>query len=295
MSSSKKRFGQSSLRKKIKYVYRIRKSYKNFFSIILSVLKNQFPITVILKNGDKISLNNLYQLVFLAMDDAWRYCRINEDQLIISKNNIEVKFIDWENNGDIHSVFINESYSRLPVDNKIVVDVGASIGDSSIYFSLRGAKQVIALEPAPKNYFAAKTNIELNKLSNIILLLAGCSGKDTIKSIDPEIASNGPFTESVNGTKVPMITLDEIIHRYKIDSAVLKLDCEGYEYDIILNTNNETLRKFNHIFLEYHVKNKNKIFELGKKLESAGFQVKIGSPQNRSKIGFEGYIDSIRK
>ena len=47
-------------------------------------------------------------------------------------------------------------------------DVGANIGDSSIYFALKGAKKVIALEPLPANYEMAVKNIELNNFKNII-------------------------------------------------------------------------------------------------------------------------------
>mgnify|MGYP001770829427 CR=1 FL=1 len=42
-------------------------------------------------------------------------------------------------------------YDFLDVNCKGVVDIGASIGDTLVYFTLRGAK-VIAFEPFPKMF-----------------------------------------------------------------------------------------------------------------------------------------------
>jgi FkbM family methyltransferase len=43
-------------------------------------------------------------------------------------------------------------YEDLNVRGRVVVDVGAYIGDSAIYFALRGARKVVAVEPHPGAY-----------------------------------------------------------------------------------------------------------------------------------------------
>ena len=55
-----------------------------------------------------------------------------------------------------------QDYDFLPVKNRVVIDIGADIADSSIYFAMIGAKKVIALEPFPKNFEVAQKNITLN-------------------------------------------------------------------------------------------------------------------------------------
>lgn len=76
-----------------------------------------------------------------------------------------MQFYKGIKNDNVHHVFYDEDYRfLLPVQNKIVVDVGANIADSSIYFTHNGAKQVIALEPFARNYELAKQNIILNKM-----------------------------------------------------------------------------------------------------------------------------------
>ena len=45
------------------------------------------------------------------------------------------------------------------LEGRTVIDIGANIADSSIYFAFEDAAHVIALEPYPTNYRIAKKNI----------------------------------------------------------------------------------------------------------------------------------------
>jgi FkbM family methyltransferase len=53
--------------------------------------------------------------------------------------------------------------------------------------------------------------------------------------------------------EVPTCTLDSLIEKYNLFD-VLKMDCEGCEYDIVLHEP-ETLERFEEIGLEYHTYN----------------------------------------
>jgi tRNA G37 N-methylase Trm5 len=66
-------------------------------------------------------------------------------------------------------VFDHGEYNALNANGKTVVDVGAYIGDSSIYFALKGAKRVIAIEPCPKAFKEMLDNIRLNNLEDVIV------------------------------------------------------------------------------------------------------------------------------
>ncbi len=88
-------------------------------------------------------------------------------------------------------------------------------------------------------------------------------------------------------------TLSDIIKRFNINhSAVLKVDCEGCEYGILLKAQNSDLRKFEQIMVEYHYGYLN----LKMKLESAGFKVSKTFPRYLFNTGAEnkemiiGYI-----
>jgi hypothetical protein len=73
------------------------------------------------------------------------------------------------------------------------------------------------------------------------------------------------------GTNIPSITLENILkeHDIKDGETVLKMDCEGCEYDIILHASNTLLRQFSHMLIEYHKGYK----DLKEKLEKSAFDV----------------------
>jgi FkbM family methyltransferase len=167
------------------------------------------------------------------------------------KNNI--KFRRMYNS--IVSIFDKGEYD-LNVGGKIVVDVGAYIGDSSIYFAIKGAKKVIAIEPHPVAFKEMLENIQLNSLENVIIPinagLASKHGKIRIENVDVESTHRIYHKLGNCESEVPAITLGDIISRYKInEDAILKMDCEGCEYDIILN-DYEHLKIFKELIFEYH-------------------------------------------
>jgi len=177
----------------------------------------------------------------------------------------------------INENFIEEEYKWLDVKGKDVVDVGANIGDSAIYFALKGAKHVYAFEPYPYSYNIAMKNIKLNHLEdNITLLNEGCgkSGFVTIKE-DYENTGRTTLKKFKEGKKIKIENLDEIVKKFNLRHAALKVDCEGCEYDLILNASDEALRAFNQIIIEYHYGYRN----LVKRLRKAGFKVKYSAPK----------------
>jgi len=255
------------IRNRIRFLKLHRSTYKNYLSTINHVLRKKYPFDGILKNG-KICRYNQYSEVYYALLNL--DYNNEEDCITVSVKNSpkKIKLFGVGNAGDIPGVFQKEEYGSLPVKDNVVIDIGSSIGDSAIYFCLHGAQKVIALDPFPTNYYFAKKNIENNGfLNNVEILLAGCSHKTSSIMFE---------TENNNSTqKIPLLTLAEIVKKYNIDSGILKIDCEGCEYDIISSSSRETLRKFSHIQIEYHYGYKN----LKEKLEKYGFDVVVTPPK----------------
>jgi FkbM family methyltransferase len=167
------------------------------------------------------------------------------------KNNVKFKRMYHS----IFEIFEYGDYDALNVSGRDVVDVGAFIGDSSIYFALKGAKRVIAIEPHPGAYAEMLENIRLNNLEGVIVPLnaglASKPGKIRVERVNEEEAT-GTFHRFSEAGEVDAVTLGEIVERYSIgEGAVLKMDCEGCEYDVILN-DYEHVRLFDEILFEYH-------------------------------------------
>jgi FkbM family methyltransferase len=213
-------------------------------------------------------------------------------------------------NGEIINIFVHDIYRNFPARGKIVIDVGANIADSSIYFVLHGAKRVIGIEPLFKNYGLAERNIKLNNFANrITLVLAGCSARPgsaniTVgeeKGVGWQISS-GPN----HGITIPMLTLKQILQQNNVsnEETALKMDCEGCEYDVILSSPDDMLKSFSNILIEYHYG----YGGIKEKLEKCNFDISLinisgkqGGPTavpNPSKLGrwyHMGYIHAKQK
>jgi FkbM family methyltransferase len=169
------------------------------------------------------------------------------------RNNVKFRQI----HRSIYHVFDCGDYESLNVNGKVVIDVGAFVGDSAIYFILRGARRVIAVEPHPGAYAEMLDNVKLNNLERVIVPvnagLASKPGKICIEDVSVE-ATSATYHGSGNCINaVPAATLSELISRFNLDvgNAVLKMDCEGCEYDIILN-DYEHIKLFKELIFEYH-------------------------------------------
>ena len=285
---------------------------------MMDILRKKYPINAVMRNGNRYCiLHNVFEAqifggrhVYDAGHESIDY-DIANDLVILStylfdlkKGNVTIH--GGINNGDVRAIFVDNVYRYLPVKNKTVIDIGANIGDSAIYFALCGATKVICLEPFPKNYDLAKKNITVNNFSNnVTLLLAGCSGNRGEITIDADYKSGNSsiVKDFKRGIKIPLLTWEDIINESNLisdSSIILKMDCEGCEYEPILSTNERTLRKFSHIMIEYHFGYKN----LKEKLEKCGFEVSVTRPsiywyssdQFDRKIKFaEGYLFAERE
>jgi hypothetical protein len=75
-----------------------------------------------------------------------------------------------------------------------------------------------------------------------------------------------------------MLTLEDILKQNNLQNGepnILKMDCEGCEYESILSATRDTIRSFSYIQIEYHGGYK----DLKYKLEENGFTVTVSKPK----------------
>ncbi len=285
----------------IELLLNFNRTYNNSINVIKDVLRKKYPIDTVLKNGKQIRLANFNAALFIASIQKQKGIEydIDNDMVTIhstsmlSDNKKKIKLIGGITNGDVVNIFLKNDYTDLPVKGKTVIDIGSNIGDSLLFFALSGADRIIGLEPFPKNYEKAKKNVEINNFSDkITVLLAGCSATSGHTKIDPDYDSgvDSKLDAFDHGVNVPLLTLKNILNNYNIpNESILKMDCEGCEYETILTASNEILERFSHIIVEYHHGYKN----LKKKLEECGFKVYVKKP---TASGFvSSYLHVLRK
>jgi len=175
--------------------------------------------------------------------------------------------------------FHYELYRDLDVKGRIVVDIGAYMGDTAIYFLLRGARHVYAVEPNPAALKIATENVKRLGLEGRVTFINAAVGSKIgeirIKP-DAKVASGADIgaIRSESGVPVKVVTLKWLLSEYGINEAVLKMDCEGCEYGSILSEDDSVLRVFKEMVIEYHYGYRN----LAEKLRRAGFRVRWTKP-----------------
>ena len=147
-------------------------------------------------------------------------------------------------------------------EDAVILDVGAHVGYFSLFASINSGShaRIIAVEPDEKNYHTLQRNVIDAQRKNIEALhiaLSDHNGDVELfqgNSVNHSLISNYALNEGRRSkTTVKSLTLDEMMKRTQIDHVdFLKLDCEGAEYAILLNTPQEVFNNIHAISMEFH-------------------------------------------
>jgi FkbM family methyltransferase len=142
-----------------------------------------------------------------------------------------------------------------------IVDVGANVGYFSLFTLTRFPKaKVISFEPMPMNfellskYSNENPALDFNPVNKAV---SGEKGHITLQydANDSFTTSASVFDNSIGSDtlKVETTTLEDVFNNYNLSNIdLLKLDCEGSEYSILYNSNEETLKKVKALSIETH-------------------------------------------
>lgn len=144
----------------------------------------------------------------------------------------------------------------------IVVDIGAAIGEFTIDVALELEEGAVhAFEPNPGSINILRQNVRVNKLPCVQTYNLGVwsrAGEIPLRFLNNEplqaISGNGNGTEpAVKETTIQVITLNELVEE-KVGRQIdlLKLDCEGAEYEIFFCDDHEVFQHIDRIIMEYH-------------------------------------------
>ena len=192
----------------------------------------------------------------------------------------KVKFYTpYEALGTFLLVYYNEVYDDPHIKGSTIIDVGAFIGDTPIYFALKGAKRVVALEPMPLTYKICIENVKLNGLEDKIEVRNIAVGAKTgyIALFQVDKLSLTSF-QTGHEIRVPSVRLSALINKIEEsekNNIILKMDCEGCEYESIPEAiNSGTLLKVSLVMVELHGKLR-QIMRIIQLLKQYGFKVKV--------------------
>ena len=175
-----------------------------------------------------------------------------------------------------------ETIKKIIKKGDVIVDIGANIGYYALMESrLTGSRGfVYAIEPVPENFKNLEYNIRLNHFKNIECHMIGIGDKNgTAKiylspnsNLNSLVMQKGKLT--TGSIKIKLKTLGRFIRGKKFPNFI-RMDVEGYEYEIINGMKNMLNdKKPLTIFIEIHphiMKREQTIFVL-KTLKRCGFE-----------------------
>lgn len=174
----------------------------------------------------------------------------------------------------LNEVFVSTDYQFLTKEKTVVIDVGANIGISALFFSkLDYVDAIYAFEPVLDTYNQANFNFDLNKSIHKVKKInnkgLGDSTREDVflynKFSKGNTGSRGVLSPSYskemdNEERKVIISeaskeIEEIINKELGKKIFLKMDCEGGEYEILENLKKTgVLHKIDIIILEWHDK-----------------------------------------
>ncbi|TXJ44180.1 FkbM family methyltransferase [Brachyspira aalborgi] len=246
-----------------------------------------FGIKIITKPYELI-LNNKLDRILHDYDNLIRGGGVNRLNNILTKKYLNENYIYTVNidNNLFHfqDSILSESVNMIAhelnnneydfnIDFKegdIVIDIGANVGMVSILLAKKFPfLKIYSFEPLKENYDNFIKNIELNNIPKGVITAENKAvtkdGRLITMSINSANKGGSSTTDviSINSimtkenSQVESITLEEIFKKYNINKLkLLKIDCEGSEYEILYNADTNLLKNIENLRGEFH-ENKN--------------------------------------
>jgi FkbM family methyltransferase len=237
------------------------------------------------------NMNYIPQIIFSIKN--WVVFCLSYAGIVNTKNNtyflrngVKIETKEPVDVSTIAVVFIKKNYGRIPGDS-VIVDIGANIGVFAIYAASTAKNSTIyAYEPEKSNYELLRRNIKANNLEETIrpYNLGVSAEKEKRK-----LFLNDSLSHSICSQKneTPWVEIDCVPLEYVFESNsldhidLLKIDCEGAEFEILYSNSSEYLNRIREIRMEYHNRDsKNDIGELIKFLEEKGKDVVLLRPHD---------------
>lgn len=191
-----------------------------------------------------------------------------------------------------HRLYLKDEYGIVSAgltDLDCVIDIGGHIGIFAFIAAPR-ARRVLTFEPLPEHYELMVKNLSHPQLSHIVCVNAAVTDgktKETTTYVPGRRRAGGGQDEAV---VVPALSLADIFETYQVKHCdLMKMDCEGAEYEILFSAPRELLSRISRISLEYHeISTDSPMFNpssLHRYLREAGFTVTAHPRKRNKKVG----------
>jgi FkbM family methyltransferase len=156
----------------------------------------------------------------------------------------------------LFELFVEGIYPVGVRPGMVVIDIGAHIGGFTVWAARKGAR-VLAFEPFPANYGRLERNLQRNRLAEVEPSPVAVTGRRERREmfVPRERGHSGRYSlhpgRGADTFPVDCRSLGEILDEHRIESVdVLKLDCQGSEYEILYGAGADVLARVDVIAVE---------------------------------------------
>jgi FkbM family methyltransferase len=190
--------------------------------------------------------------------------------------------------GDIfvlREVLVEETYkdalALVTARNIRLVDIGANLGSFTIWaHRVLGVREAFCFEPEPDSFRLLNCNLSLNDCPMAKTLACAVGGAARMIKISLDNSSPaganiyGGGAASPEAKTVPVIAFEKWLREIEGGFDLLKMDCEGAEWEIIRQTDARQFARFRVVVAEVHAdpENKQAVPEFKKSMEDLGFR-----------------------
>lgn len=195
----------------------------------------------------------------------------------------------------LKEVCLEREYERFgftPQDGWRVLDIGAGLGEFALWVAaLCPQARVYAYEPFPPSFALLDRNIHQNGLTNVLAFPCAVgprAGRARLESAGREAVMVQTCLEEGPISNVQVVSLEEAITSMDTGHCdLVKIDCEGCEYDLLLQSGPQVWSRVDRICLEYHEGvGGHRHEELVIALAHQGYQVQVFPRPTHPHLGF---------
>ena len=155
---------------------------------------------------------------FRYMTRYMKFRRITGIRLVKWRKSMEAIMDPW--------MYIQEGF--IPSPGQVILDIGSQFGDYALVWEKKYSCTVYSFEISPENFSILQKNISINRSSIKAYNLPVGNGEEVKFMFDGAMSY-----KTEKGQRVRTITLDSWIRENNVTPAIIKIDVEGAEYEVL--------------------------------------------------------------
>ncbi len=140
----------------------------------------------------------------------------------------------------LREIYLDKEYDWCPIeDPKVIIDLGAHFGDTTLYYATRFPNaKIIAVEPSPENYDRLVQHTKtITNITPVQAAVGATDGEITLHLLASSLGHSVTDRKGISSSiVVPQVSLKTLFKNHGIEKAdLIKFDIEGAEFDMLSN------------------------------------------------------------